>query len=261
MKKLKRRNKYIYGPVSSWRLGCSLGIDLISCKEKICTFDCVYCQLGRTKAFKKKREEFVWTEKVIDEIKGLPSVKIDYITFSGSGEPTLAKNLREVISRVRKIRKEKIAVITNSSLIYRKDVQDALRLADFVMLKLDACSEDLFIRINKPLKGITFDKILKGMKQFRSRYRGKLALQIMFIGENSIYAKDLARIAKEIAPDEVQINTPLRQCAVMPLSKKETDIIKRCFSGMNISYVYEGEKKKTTAFNKKDTLKRRGDGD
>ena len=255
---IQNKYKYIYGPVSSWRLGSSLGIDPISCEKKICTFDCVYCQIVRTRDFRDKREEFVSVEKVVEEIRSLPPLEIDYVTFSGRGEPTLAKNLGTLIKEIKKISKKRIAVITNSSLIDRDDVREDLKLADFVMAKLDVCSEELFGRINRPMQGITFDKALKGIKEFKSSYKGKLALQIMFVEENKIYAKDLFRIAKEIDPDEVQINTPLRPCAVQPLPREEMCAIKNYFEGMNVSTVYEARKKDIDFIDKEDTLRRRG---
>ena len=244
--------------MSSWRLGSSLGIDPVSCKEKFCTFDCIYCQLGETKVFRDKREVFVPTEKLIEEVKSLPPLKIDYITFSGRGEPTLSENLGEMIRQIKKIRKERIAVLTNSSLIGKRDVQRDLSLADFVMTKLDVCSEESFQKINRPMPGITFDKIIKGIKEFRSEHKGRLSLQIMFIEKNKIYAPEIARIAKDIDPDEVQINTPLRPCQEGPLSRQEIDIIKRYFEGMNIISVYEAENKQVESLSKGDTLKRRG---
>ncbi|MBU4342987.1 MAG: radical SAM protein [Candidatus Omnitrophica bacterium] len=258
MKKSEIRYKYIYGPVSSWRLGSSLGIDPISGKNKICTFNCAYCQLKETDVFNSERKIFVPTAAVIEEIKSLPDLKIDYITFSGRGEPTLAKNLGEMISEIKKIRKEKVALITNASLMDRKDVREDILLADFVMAKLDACSEELFKKINKPMPGITFDKVLGSIKSFKSEYKGRLALQFMFIEENKDCAEDLARIAREIKVDEVQINTSLRPCAVKPLPKQELDKIKKYFEDMNIFYVYETEKKKVDSISKEDTLLRRG---
>lgn len=258
MENTKKNYKYIYGPVSSWRLGSSLGVDPISRREKICTFDCIYCQLGRTRLFKDKREIFIPTGKLIKEIKDLSRIDIDYITFSGRGEPTLAKNLGEMIAEIKKIRKEKIAVITNSSLIDRKDVQKDLSLADFVMAKLDASCGELFIKVNKPMKTIKFDDVLRGIKEFRSLYEGKLALQIMFLEENKVYAKEISKIAREIAPDEVEINTPLRPCEVNPLSKEEIDILKGYFEGMNVVSVYDVKKKDVKPVSKADTLRRRG---
>lgn len=250
-------SKYIYGPVYSWRLGCSLGVDPVSARDKICTFDCIYCQLGETRIFTIERKVFVPTARIIKEIKSLPPVKIDYITFSGGGEPTLAKNLGEIIREVRKIRKERIAILTNSSLMYRKDVQEDLSLADFVVAKLDAHLQDLFFKVNQPIKTIKFNKIIKGIKQFKRNFCGRLALQIMFVKENKRYAKDIAKIVSRINPDEVQINTPLRPCAVRPLSKKDLDVIKRYFKDINYISVYESKKKKVKPIGRKATLRRR----
>ncbi len=255
----EKKYKYIYGPVPSWRLGSSLGIDPVSMdKGKVCSFDCIYCQIGKTSIFSKRREIFVPTAKIIEEINSLPPIEIDYITFSGAGEPTLAENLGRIIKAVKKIRKEKIAVLTNSSLMDREDVQEDLSLADFVIAKLDACSQDLLLRINKPVKTIKFDTIVKAIKEFRSKYKDKLALQIMFLKENQKKAKEIARIAKEINPDEIQINTPLRPCGSKPLSKAELSIIKGYFKGLNSISVYESEKKRVRPISKKNTLRRRG---
>ena len=256
---MKKKNlKYIYGPVPSWRLGSSLGIDPISDREKICTFDCVYCQIGQTYKFANERKVFVPVNEIVDEISSLPDIQIDYVTFSGRGEPTLAKNLGKMIESVKAIRKEKIAVITNSSLIYRDDVVEDLLSADFVLAKLDAHSQKLLETINRPIKQITFDKILDGIKQFKSGYKGKLALQIMFISENKKNAKEISEIVKEINPDEVQINTPLRPCESKPLSKSEIDEIKEYFKDMNTISVYDAEKKQVEPISTEDTLKRRG---
>jgi wyosine [tRNA(Phe)-imidazoG37] synthetase (radical SAM superfamily) len=254
----KKDLKYIYGPVPSWRLGSSLGIDPISNRNKICTFDCVYCQLGRTQIFADKRKIFVSTEEIINEIISLPEINIDYITFSGRGEPTLAKNLGEMITAVKRIRKEKTAVITNSSLMYLDDVKEDLMLADFVLAKLDSYSQKSLEVINRPIKQINFNNILDGIKQFKSKYKGKLALQIMFINENKENAKEIYEIAKDINPDEIQINTPLRPCNSKPLSKLEVDRIKEYFKDMNVITVYDSERKHVEPISTEDTLKRRG---
>ena len=254
----KKNYKYIYGPVSSWRLGSSLGIDPISKNEKICTFDCAYCQIEESGFLTEERKAFVPAEEIIDEIDSLPPLKIDYITFSGAGEPTLAKNLGQMIKAVKQIRSEKIAVLTNSSLMHREDVQKDLFLADFVVAKLDASSQNIFEMINRPVGNIKIDVIIRAIKDFKSCYPGKLALQIMFIEQNRIYAGEIARIAKEINPDEVQINTPLRPCGVRPLPKQELDKIKQCFDGINVVSVYKAEPKKVRPVSKENTLKRRG---
>ena len=224
--------KYIYGPVPSWRLGRSLGIDPISSDKKICTFDCAYCQLGFASPFSNERKVYVKTEKIIGELKKLSYVKIDYITFSGMGEPTLAKNLGELIRAIKKLRKEKIAVLTNASLLDRKDVRDELSAADFVIAKLDAPSQALFGRINKASSGTRFDDIVDGIKKFAKVYKRRFGLQIMFIEENRDKAKEMASLAKEIQPHEVQINTPLRPCAAGALPKRDISKIKKAFLAM-----------------------------
>ncbi|NQT90536.1 MAG: radical SAM protein [Candidatus Omnitrophica bacterium] len=256
---MQRNNyKYIYGPVPSWRLGRSLGIDPISGKVKACSFDCIYCQVGKGRVRVLKRRVYVPAEKVIQEIRSLPPRKIDYITFSGIGEPTLAKNLGELVKGAKKLLKKKVAVLTNSSLIDRVGVQKDLRSADFVIAKLDASSEEIFKRVNRPRQGLRLAKIIKGIKTFKSGYRGTLALQVMFVKENKDTAWELAKIAKEIAPDEVQINTPLRPCGVKPLSRKEIDAIKKDFKGMKVVSVYDAKRKKVKSISKKDVLSRRG---
>ncbi len=254
----KKSYKYIYGPVPSWRLGSSLGIDPISNVEKICTFDCVYCQVGETRILTDERKMFIPVAEIIRELNLLPPLNIDYITFSGRGEPTLAQNLGQMIKAVKKARKEKIAVLTNSSLLYREDVQQDLLLADFVVAKLDASSQEVFEAVNKPIETIEFSEVLKGIKDFRNIYKGKLALQIMFIEENKNSAEDIAQIAGEINPDEVQINTPLRPCRVKPLPKEEIDNIESYFRGLNVISVYKSERKEVDPISDKDTLRRRG---
>lgn len=259
--------KYIYGPVSSWRLGSSLGIDLISTKEKTCTFDCIYCQVGPctgtvlprgVQGVSAERKVFVPQDEVIEEIKSLPPVKIDYITFSGRGEPTLAKNLGSVISSIKTIREEKVAVLTNSSLLCRQDVREDLSKANFVIAKLDAYSQRSFELINRPMPGIKFDTIVKNIKEFQVEYKGRLALQIMFVEGNKHKAKELSCIAREISPDEVEINTPLRSCGAQPLSKEELLKIKEYFKGLNPVCVYESpHKKEISPISYEDTLRRR----
>lgn len=254
----KERYQYIYGPVSSWRLGISLGIDPLSSREKICSFDCIYCQLGETFRFEKERSIYLKTDKMITEINRFPAVPVDFITFSGTGEPTLAANLGGMIATVKSCRNERIAVLTNSSLLVRRDVRTDLSLADCVIAKLDACSEDSLQRINRPIAGIDFQSILQGLKEFRENYHSKFALQIMFTEENKKDSERLAELAREIKPDEVQINTPLRPCAARPLSPEEISAIKEKFIGLNPITVYERERKETTPVSSEDTLKRRG---
>jgi len=254
----KKKYKSIYGPVPSWRLGASLGIDPISMQQKVCSFDCLYCQIGTTLALSDKRQLFVKSEDILKELNSLPPVKIDYITFAGAGEPTLAVNLGEMIQDIKKTRKEKIAVISNASLFYREDVRRDLLLADLVVAKLDASNQEILTAINQPIKTSNMENIISGIKAFKLIYKGRLALQIMFIEQNKEQAQAIAAIAKEINPDEVQINTPLRPSKVKPLSKTELDKIEGYFKGLQVVSVYNAEKKMVDSLSDEDTLKRRG---
>lgn len=250
---------YLYGPVYSWRLGQSLGIDPLSQPRKICTFDCVYCQLGRARPEAGRRRVFVPTRQILEELRQLPCVKIDYITFSGNGEPTLAKNLGALIRRAKKIRPEPVAVITNATLLSRPDVRRELMAADFVMAKLDAATSGLWQRVNHPARGTRWQDIVGGIKSFRRHYRGVLALQMMFVRENLADAARLARLARKIKADEVQLNTPLRPSEATPLSRGQMQQLKKTvFQGLPVITVYERRKTPVRPISRAATLKRRG---
>jgi wyosine [tRNA(Phe)-imidazoG37] synthetase (radical SAM superfamily) len=251
--------KYIYGPVNSWRLGRSLGIDPVSSVKKICTFDCVYCQVGRAKPCFLKRKIFVPTKNILNELRSLPKLDIDYITFSGTGEPTLAKNLGSLIKAIKSTKKEKVAVFTNSTLLNRKDVQKELMYADMVEAKLDAPSEFILKKINRPAGSLKLKGIIGGIKKFKKNYKGRFALQLMFTKDNITQADKLASIAKFINPDEVHINTPLRPSAAKPVLQKEIKKIMKYFKGLKVLSVYAAKRaKKTMPISRKETLRRRG---
>ena len=248
----------IYGPVPSWRLGRSLGIDLLSTKGKTCSFDCIYCQLGKTVHPLTERKEFVNLDKLAAELKKVRGIPADYATFSGVGEPTLASNLGEAIKLVKATLELPVAVLTNSSLMAREDVCHDLSLADVVVAKVDAPDERLFHEINRPITRYTFAEILRTLKLFSEEYQGKLALQMMFVEENKGCALEMARIAKQLLSDEVQINTPLRPCAVQPLSPEEIATIRQAFSGLkSVVTVYEAPRPEAIPFNLEETLLRR----
>lgn len=257
------RFNYIYGPVSSWRLGKSIGIDPLSTSLKTCTYDCVYCQVWSTKRFPNERDVFVRTEDLIDEMRSLPPITVDYITFAGNGEPTLAKNLGEMIRAVRMFRKEKIAVITNASLIDRPDVREDLSLADRVEVKLDASSADAFSRVNRPMPGIFLERIIEGMRSFRKIYKGQFVIQTMFVSANRPDAEAMARLAASLRPDEIEINTPLRICAAQPLADSAiaeiTGIFRSvCGDLVRVRSVYESRREKSKPFSQSSTERRRG---
>jgi wyosine [tRNA(Phe)-imidazoG37] synthetase (radical SAM superfamily) len=248
----------IYGPVSSWRLGRSLGIDLLNTQRKVCSFNCVYCQLGETRRFVVQPEQFVSLEQVAGEMRSVRQVAADYATFSGMGEPTLAGNLGEAIELARSILDLPVAVLTNSSLMFLEDVRQELARADTVVAKLDVPNEELLARVNRPAPGLHFGQITEGIRRFRDEYRGKLALQVMFIEANKNYASEIAALARQLSPDEVQINTPLRPSAMKPLAPKSIANVKRRFTGFeDVVTVYQAEKRKVSPFDLAETLRRR----
>lgn len=250
--------KYIYGPVSSWRLGSSLGIDAIPHNTKVCNFDCLYCQLGRTKTFHSERRIFVAEKKILDEVGRLPPLEVDYVTLSGNGEPTLAKNLGQLIHALKNALPYPVAVITNSSTIMDAEVAQELSLADCVVAKLDAFDPYSFKRINRPCDGISFDKIVEGLRTFRRHYRGKFAIQVMVVEENKAYVQRIASIVNEIFADEVHINTPLRPSACRPLPPGEIRCTAQLFAAASVLNVYDGQKKQVKPISELQTLRRRG---
>jgi wyosine [tRNA(Phe)-imidazoG37] synthetase (radical SAM superfamily) len=248
----------IYGPVSSWRLGRSLGIDLLNTRRKVCSFNCMYCQLGETDQFIVEPREFISLEQLTSEIELLNPIKADYATFSGMGEPTLASNLGEAIELARSILDLPIAVLTNSSLMFREDVRRQLAHADTVVAKLDVPNEEVLAMVNRPPPGLHFDRIKDGIRLFRHKYRGKLALQIMFIEANKDYASEIAALARQISPDEVQIDTPLRPSKVKPLPRENIASIREKFNDLrNVITVYEAPKPEISPLDLAETLRRR----
>jgi wyosine [tRNA(Phe)-imidazoG37] synthetase (radical SAM superfamily) len=248
----------IYGPVASWRLGRSLGIDLLNTRKKVCSFNCVYCQLGETDQFIVEPREFVSLEQLTSEIELLGPIKADYATFSGMGEPTLASNLGGAIELARSNLDLPIAVLTNSALMFREDVRQRLVHADTVVAKLDVPNEELFAMVNRPAPGLHFDRIKDGIRLFRDIYKGKLALQIMFIEANKDYASKIAALARQISPDEVQIDTPLRPSKVKPLPRENIASIREKFNNLrNVITVYEVSKPEVLPLDLAETLRRR----
>jgi wyosine [tRNA(Phe)-imidazoG37] synthetase (radical SAM superfamily) len=220
----------IYGPVPSWRLGRSLGVDLLPPGGKTCTFDCIYCQLGRTARRLTQRAEFVPLDTVRRELERVRGVAADYVTFAGTGEPTLASNLGEAIRLARAILGLPVAVLTNSSLMAREDVRRDLACADTVVASLDAPNEQLFRRINRPVAALRLEDILRGIDLFEVEYGGVLALEV---------------------------NTPLRPCAVVPLTASEIAAIRDEFTGLPVRSVYEAARPAVAPLDVGETLRRR----
>ncbi|MBN1456285.1 MAG: radical SAM protein [Sedimentisphaerales bacterium] len=207
----EKRQACIFGPVPSRRLGRSLGIDLVPFKT--CTYDCIYCQLGRTTNKTMQRKEWVSLDIVMEQLKAKLSSKPDYITLSGSGEPTLYLRLKELILKIKDMTDIPVAVLTNGSLLWQQEVRDALKNADLVVPSLDAGREPVFQYVNRPYKEITFEKMLDGLVKFRDEYSGKYRLEVFLIaGVTTPDAEinHLANCINLVRPDKVQVNTVIR---------------------------------------------------
>lgn len=213
------KNSLFYGPVASRRFGYSLGIDLIP--YKICSFDCVYCQLGKTtiKTTERKKYKEINLDSFLFELEEIikNTKKIDYITFSGSGEPTLNSDIGILINAVKKITDIPVAILTNGSILFRKDVIDDLKNADLIKVSLDAANESIFKKINRPHYKITFDKIVSGINLLSQNFNGIIWLEIMLlkdVNDDLNAASEFKKILNQNnlidRIEKIHINTPIR---------------------------------------------------
>jgi wyosine [tRNA(Phe)-imidazoG37] synthetase (radical SAM superfamily) len=226
--------KYIFGPVPSRRLGRSLGIDLIPFKT--CTFDCIYCDLGRTKHKTTLRQPFAPLEEILKELEFTLSTlkrKPDFITLSGSGEPTLNANIGEIIRGVKEITSIPTAVLTNGSLLFLDEVREDLLEADVVLPSLDAITPALFEYMNRPAPSLKVEEIISGLIQFRSQYRGQIWLEVLFCrgaNDGNEEVEKFKGVIEKVQPDRVQLNTSVRPPAedfAFPLTLIQLEVIRK----------------------------------
>ncbi len=202
---------FIYGPVPSRRLGRSLGIDLVPFKT--CTYDCIYCQLGRTTNKTLDRKEWVPLDGICEQLDSKISSEPDYITLSGCGDPTLYSRIGEVIQCVKSRTKIPVVVLTNGGLLWQPEIQEELREADLVIPTLAAGDSGMFQAVNRPHQEITFERMLNGLIDFRKSYSGKIWLEVFLLaGHTAIEAevRKMAQCVERIQPDRVQLNTVTR---------------------------------------------------
>ncbi|MBP7461131.1 MAG: radical SAM protein [Candidatus Delongbacteria bacterium] len=229
--------KSIYGPVPSRRLGRSLGIDLVP--YKTCTYDCVYCQLGRTTNLTMERKDYQPIPEILDELKSKlgSGIKCDYIGLAGSGEPTLHSGIGDLIDGIKRITDIPVAVLTNGSLLWIPEVRQSLAEADLVLPSLDIGNPEDFKQINRPHPAIEFTAMVDGLIRFSREYSGTIRLEILLVGkitdrDPSIEA--IAQIVNRIQPDRVQLNTVYRPPAesnLLPVPAKRLAACARQFPG------------------------------
>lgn len=224
------RYKYLFGPVASRRLGLSLGVDIVPFKT--CTYNCVYCECGPTTKLITERQSWYEREEVLDEIKDFLQRKIfaDFITFSGSGEPTLNKDIGWLIQEIKKLTPIRVAVLTNGSLLWQSDVRADLMAADVVIPSLDAVSEEVFKRVNLPAQHLKIETIIEGIIKFREEFKGELWLEILFcqsINDSEDEVQRLVSVVKRIQPHKIQLGTVVRPPAQESIKPVTASFLKR----------------------------------
>lgn len=252
--------KYLFGPVPSRRLGMSLGVDLVP--KKVCSLDCVYCEVGKTTKLTLDKKEYIKFDKVKDELinyfKNNPDP--DYITFSGSGEPTLNIFIGEILEFIKQNKPNiPVAVLTNGTLLYDKKVRDAILKADVILPSLDAATEEVFQKINRPATNLNIEKCIQGLINLRKEFKGKIWLEIFILpnyNDNENELKELKNAFLKIKPDSIQINTLDRPGTVPNLrgaSKRELQKIVDFWNLDNVEIIAAAPERKNIQSYRSDT--------
>lgn len=227
---------YLYGPVTSRRLGLSLGVSLTP--YKTCDFDCLYCQLGPTTEKAAERKSYIPIEEIFDELKAWfqnnpgQAKSLNFITLSGCGEPTLHTGIGALILRIKSQFPVPVAVITNSSFLSDPSVRNEIGNADLAVPSLDAVTQELFEKIDRPFPGIRVEAIIAGLISFREEFKGKLWLEVMLVkgvNDDIRHIRRLKEAIEKINPDKIQLNSPVRSTAepnILPVGKNKLEKIK-----------------------------------
>ncbi|MDP6179969.1 MAG: radical SAM protein [Desulfatiglandales bacterium] len=225
---------YIFGPVPSRRLGLSLGIDLIP--AKICTYDCLYCQVGRTTCKNVETKSFVPVPEVLRELeRKVEEIKPDTITLAGSGEPTLHSQIDQVIAFIKKITGIKSAILTNGSLFWNEEIRSRVVRSDIIMPTLSTSFEATFRAIHRPHSALTLKMLTEGLINLRQIYPGRMFLEVVLLAGFNDSEKEiegLKRVIDRVSPDKIQLNTVVRPPAdyrAVSLGRKRLEEIKDFF--------------------------------
>jgi len=251
---------YLFGPVPSRRLGMSLGVDLVP--HKVCTFNCVYCECGRTTHLTRQRDEYVPVDAVMEELGRffIDNRKPDYVTFSGAGEPTLNSGIGTVLDFIKTEHEGiPVAVLTNGSLLSDPEVRSEILAADVVLPSLDAASGSTFRRLDRPFHSIVLSEYIQGLVDFRDEYAGRMWLEVMMLPGYNDNPDDL-RLLKEaflrIRPDLIQLNTLDRPGTVKdlrPASREDLERIIETWALDNVEIIAAAPERKNIQSYRKDT--------
>ncbi len=241
--------RYIFGPVFSRRLGLSLGVDLVP--HKVCSMDCLYCEVGPTTEKTLERAEYVPLAGVISELKEYLSFKpeIDFITFSGYGEPTLFSRLGELVEFLKSNYPYRLALLTNASLLKKEDVLSDVRRVDVVLPSLDAGSEEVFRKLNRPVLGFSLKEVVEGIERLLEETPCQVWVETLFVkGVNDLpeEVERIGRLIHRLKPHKWQLNTVARPPAygVEGLSYGELEEIAKKVGYPNTEIVARGVAKR-----------------
>jgi wyosine [tRNA(Phe)-imidazoG37] synthetase (radical SAM superfamily) len=244
---------HIFGPVPSRRLGHSLGVDLIP--SKTCTYNCIYCEVGKTTCHTIDVKPYVPAIEIAEELKNaLKKTRPDTITLAGSGEPTLNSEIDKIIANIREQTDIKIALLTNGSLLWKEKVLQKVLNVDIIMPTLSTAFEATYAAIHKPCPGLNLRNLISGIKDLRSRYKGLIFLEVVLlsgINDTEMEIEGLMRIAGEISPDKVQLNTIVRppsDSRAMPVDMTRLEQIKDYFGENTEIIAYPASQKKCTEY-------------
>jgi wyosine [tRNA(Phe)-imidazoG37] synthetase (radical SAM superfamily) len=252
--------KYLFGPVPSRRLGISLGIDLVP--HKVCSLNCVYCECGRTTKLTTERKEYVPVEEVMEELSHFLTTNPapDYITFSGSGEPTLNSGIGKTLDFIKdKYPEIPVAILTNGTLLQFKQVRNEIMKADLVLPSLDAATDAVFRKINRPPKTLTIENCIEGLVSFRNEYSGKINLEVFILPRYNNSLDELNELKKailRIKPDAVQLNTldrPGTLPNLIPASRNELQNIINYWNLGNVEIIASAPERKKIQSYRSDT--------
>ena len=250
----------LFGPVPSRRLGISLGIDLVPMKT--CTLNCIYCECGKTSHLTLERKEYVSFKTVKKELTHYLAhhARPDYITFSGSGEPTLNSKIGDVIRFLKEqVPDVPVAILTNSTLFSHKQVRSDIKNAKVVIPSLDAATEKVFKKINRPFPHLHVDKIIDGLIRFRKEYSGKMWLEVFIIpgiNDTNEELNILKQVIGKINPDQIHLNTLDRPGSVSSLraaTREELEHVLDVFQMDNATIVADPPEHKSLVSYRKDT--------
>lgn len=223
---MNEKKQYIFGPVPSRRLGLSLGVDIVPLK--VCTLDCVYCQLGATTEKSTQRKDYAPVDAVLDELTARlsNSPRVDFVTISGSGEPTLHIELGQIIERIKEVTDIPVALLTNSTLLTDDRVRADCVKADVILPSLDAGDEPTFRKLNRPIDDISIENLINGLCALRDEFTGPIWLEVFLVKGLNTAPEQIAEIktaVERIRPDKIQLNMAVRPTAQAHVEKLDAE--------------------------------------